>query len=240
MAVVSGPVKYLSIYEEIAALIKGRTLTPGERIPSENEIMHRYGVSNTTARKVLERLENDGLVRRIKGRGTFVRESPVFRPASEILSFSENMRLSGLVPSTRVLEINLREGSMTSGIGLKNHRLEGPYYEIRRLRFGGEDPIMLEVRRIRTRFLPELSSRDLTGSLYEIYEQNGIQVAEVLQSLSSVILDDDILALFNLEGYAPGIRLNGASYDQSGELIELEESVYRGDRYQFLVSAGDR
>lgn len=234
------PVKYLAIYEEIARSIRQGNLAPGNRIPSENEIMHRHGVSNTTARKVLARLENDGLVSRVKGRGTFVRESPVFRPATEILSFSENMRLSGLVPSTRVLDINLRDGSRTNAVGLRDHRLEGPYYEIRRLRFGGEDPIMLEVRCIRASLLPELSSRDLTGSLYEMYKQNGVQMAEIHQSLSSVILEDEILALFNLEGYAPGILLNGASYDHSGELIELEESVYRGDRYQFLVSAGNR
>lgn len=232
--------KYLTIHEEIAGSIRRGNLAPGDRIPSENEIMQLHGVSNTTARKVLAQLENDGLVSRVKGRGTFVRESPVFRPASEILSFSENMRLSGLVPSTRVIDIKLCDESKTSRIGLKDHRLEGPFYEIRRLRFGGEDPIMLEVRRIRARLLPELSSRDLTGSLYDLYEQNGIRISEIHQSLSPVILDDEVLALFKLEGNAPGMLLIGASYDQSGQLIELEESVYRGDRYQFLVSAGNR
>ncbi|MDF1569440.1 MAG: UTRA domain-containing protein [Spirochaetaceae bacterium] len=48
------------------------------------------------------------------------------------------------------------------------------------------------------------------------------------------------MVLFNLEEPTPGILLKGASYDDSGRLVELEESVYRGDRYQFLVSAGRR
>lgn len=237
MAADSRPVKYLSIYEEIAGLIREGTLAPGNRIPSENEIINRHGVSNTTARKVLQRLENDGLVRRVKGRGTFVRETPVFRPASEVLSFSENMRLSGLVPSTRVLSINRMEGDMTAGIGLEDHTIKGPYYEIRRLRFGGNDPIMLEVRRIRTEMFPDLIKQDLSGSLYKLYENNGIQISAIFQSLSSVILNEEATNLFDLSGTAPGTLLKGASYDRSGRLIELEESIYRGDRYQFLVSA---
>lgn len=239
MAAASGPVKYLSIYDEIAGLIREGKLAPGNRVPSENEIMQRHDVSNTTARKVLQHLEIDGLVSRVKGRGTFVRETPVFRPASEVLSFSENMRLSGLVPSTRVLSIKRMEGEISSGIGLKVYSIKGSYYEVRRLRFGGEDPIMLEVRRIRADVFPNLNPEDLTGSLYELYENNGIQVSAIHQSLSSVILNDEAMDLFDLGGPAPGILLNGTSYDQSGRLIELEESIYRGDRYQFLVSAGN-
>jgi GntR family transcriptional regulator len=233
----AGGVKYLSIAEEIAEHIRSGTLVPGSRTPSENEIIHRHNVSNTTARKALQSLENDGLVRRIKGRGTFVREEPVFRPATEILSFSENMRRTGLVPSTRVLAAFDKVEGMTIRIGDRNHSLKGPCYEIRRLRFGNDVPVMMETRFIDAELCPGLNRENLSGSLYELYEQAGLELTEICQSLSPVILGNDELECFGIPGPAPGMVLEGASYGGAGQLIEIERSVYRGDSYSFIVSA---
>jgi GntR family transcriptional regulator len=233
----AGGVKYLSIAEEIAEHIRSGTLVPGSRTPSENEIIHRHNVSNTTARKALQSLENDGLVRRIKGRGTFVREEPVFRPATEILSFSENMRRTGLVPSTRVLAAFEKVEGMTIRIGDRNHSLKGPCYEIRRLRFGNDVPVMMETRFIDAELCPGLNQENLSGSLYELYEQAGLELTEICQSLSPVILENDELECFGIPGPAPGMVLEGASYGGAGQLIEIERSVYRGDSYSFIVSA---
>ncbi len=231
------PVKYLAIYEEIAGLIKKGALEPGSRIPSENEIINRHKVSNTTARKALQRLEHEGYALRIKGRGTFVREKPVFRPATEILSFSENMRRSGLEPSTRVLSAGKNDGGATLCIGNQNHQLAGPYYEISRLRFGDNLPIMREIRFIDAGLCPSLTDQNLLGSLYKLYEGFGLELSEIYQSLTPVILEGEELEFFNLEKPTPGMLLEGASYNNAGRLVELERSFYRGDSYSFIVSA---
>jgi len=57
--------KYLNISLQIIARIKNRELLPGMLIPSENDIIRSYGVSNTTARKVLQEIEMRGLAVRI-------------------------------------------------------------------------------------------------------------------------------------------------------------------------------
>ena len=231
------PVKYLAIYEEIAGLIKTGTLEPGSRISSENEIIVKYKVSNTTARKALQRLEHEGYARRIKGRGTFVREKSVFRPATEILSFSENMRRSGLEPSTRVLAARKNNEGITIRIGNRSHQLAGTCFEISRLRFGDNLPIMQETRFIDAELCPSLTDKNLSGSLYELYRRFGLELSEIYQSLTPVILDGDELECFNLDKPTPGMLLEGASYDSAGRLVELERSIYRGDSYSFIVSA---
>ncbi len=231
------PVKYLAIYKEIAGLINKGTLEPGSRIPSENEIIGRYKVSNTTARKALQSLEHNGYAQRIKGRGTFVREKPVFRPATEILSFSENMRRSGMEPSTRVITARKNGEGISIRIGHQSHQLTGSSYEICRLRFGDKLPIMRETRFIDAELCPFLIDLNLSGSLYELYEGFGLELSEIYQSLTPVILEGAELEYFKLDKPIPGMLLEGASYDSAGRLVELERSIYRGDSYSFIVSA---
>src|SRR5690606_26929281 len=64
--------KFTAISESIIEKIKNGELLPGDRVPSENELIKQYGVSNTTARKSLLEIESKGWAQRIKGKGTFV------------------------------------------------------------------------------------------------------------------------------------------------------------------------
>lgn len=50
---------------------EGRLL-PGQRVPSESELIAQYRVSSTTARRSLDELESEGLLERKRGYGTFV------------------------------------------------------------------------------------------------------------------------------------------------------------------------
>ena len=100
---------YRRISDEIVATIREGSLQPGQRVPSENELMRRFGVSNTTARKAQQELERDGWVVRIKGKGTFVRRRAVERSVDRrILSFTRNMLQEGRTPSTEVLGVRVR------------------------------------------------------------------------------------------------------------------------------------
>lgn len=72
-------------YQQIAAWLRGRIeageFAPGDKIPSENELMAQFSVEQPTARRALEVLKNEGLIYARRGAGTFVRE---FRPIRRI------------------------------------------------------------------------------------------------------------------------------------------------------------
>lgn len=66
-----------TLYEKIMNLIKedivNKVYVPGDRIPSETELCNKYEASRITIRKAIEGLENQGLLTRVHGKGTFVR-----------------------------------------------------------------------------------------------------------------------------------------------------------------------
>lgn len=64
--------KYQELIEHIHELISGGQLQPGQRMPSENELAASFGISRETVRKAVGILEEQGIVRRVKGSGTYI------------------------------------------------------------------------------------------------------------------------------------------------------------------------
>lgn len=60
--------KYVAISKDIIRRIESGDLVPGDKVPSENELIEKYKISNTTARKSLHEIELRGWVTRIKGK----------------------------------------------------------------------------------------------------------------------------------------------------------------------------
>lgn len=73
------------LYKQIAAYIEDQVntnhLKPGDKVPSETELMNKFEVSRMTARSALNELVAKGLIKRIRGKGTFVNSALTARTA---------------------------------------------------------------------------------------------------------------------------------------------------------------
>jgi GntR family transcriptional regulator len=231
--------KYYRIVQDLTARIQRGRLQPGMRLPSENEIIHKYRVSNTTARKVLQEIERAGWALRIKGKGTFVQTRNVERPATRILGFTRNMLEAGHQPSTRVLEVEIRCEGYSAVVNGRYYVLKGPVCHLRRLRFADAVPMMLEDRYISLALCPRIDRRGLEGSLYDIYERSyRLTLTEVNQMLSTALIEDrERVGLFELEEPVCAFVVDGVTFCGKDVILEMERSIYRGDRYRFSVRA---
>jgi GntR family transcriptional regulator len=230
--------KYIAISQEIIARINNGELALGGQVPSENELIATHSISNTTARKVLLELERGGWVTRIKGRGTFVRQSRVERTVNRILSFTRNMLESGRRPSTKLLGIKPIRQSRSFLLRGRTWTLPAPIFEVKRLRFADDVPMMVETRYVSMHFCPGLDHQDLEGSLYDIYESEyGLQLQQIDQQLSATVLQGEELALFDLTEQTPFFRVEGVTFLARELILEMEESLYRGDMYEFNITA---
>ncbi|MGK7393266.1 MAG: GntR family transcriptional regulator [Candidatus Cyclobacteriaceae bacterium M3_2C_046] len=230
---------YFQISREIIQHIRQKKLLPGDKILSENEIIKKYNVSNTTARKVLLEIEKGGYVKKIKGKGTFVQKNvELNRPASKVLSFTKNMQQLGFTPSTRLLDCVTQEVGITKSIQGRNYTLNGPVCKITRLRFADNKPVLREVRYISLKFCPGIDQLNLENSLYNIYEIDyHLHIARIEQSLSAIIIDESEKDTFGNDETIPGFKVDGVTFCGTELILEIEESIYNGEFYKFTIEA---
>ncbi|PZM14120.1 phosphonate metabolism transcriptional regulator PhnF [Rhizobium tubonense] len=99
----SGSALWHQIGEVLAAEIAAGTLAGGERLPTEPQLMERFGVSRFTVRQALGHLEARGLVRAEQGRGTFVHKGMLDYTLSKKTRFSRNLMEQGFEPGGELL-----------------------------------------------------------------------------------------------------------------------------------------
>ena len=71
----SSPPAYLRIAADIRAQVASGELQPGEKIPSVAQLVKQSGLSTTSVRAAIDRLQAEGIVERRRGSGTYIRQS---------------------------------------------------------------------------------------------------------------------------------------------------------------------
>jgi GntR family transcriptional regulator len=145
---------------------------------------------------------------------------------------------AGRKPTTKLLGFHLRNEDHAQTINGRDFTLKGPFCEIERLRCADGIPMMRETRYISLALCPNIQKKKLEQSLYSVFEKDyGIHLTEIHQMLSAVILEGDALETFDAEKPIPAFRVEGASFCGKDMIIEMEDSVYRGDMYRFSAKA---
>lgn len=103
MSHISQPL-YQTIYDDIIAKIEKKDLAPGDRLPTEFEMVEQYGVSRITVSRALQELVKNGYVTRYRSKGSFVADRKAILPYSSASSARSNTLAfvmpfsSGIVP----------------------------------------------------------------------------------------------------------------------------------------------
>lgn len=238
--------KYLNISLQVISQIKNGELRAGMPIPSENEIRRRYGVSTTTARKVLQEIEMRGLALRIKGKGTIVKnladhpliERKLGALESTRLGFDANMIKEGFIPSINYLEKKVVHEDIFFETNRQKFTLLPPVLKIRRLRLSDNVVLKDETRYVSLNIckgFDQLCFEDYSSFL-NIYESHyHFKISDVKQVLLSSLMSKKDCELFEEETVKSMFILKGATFIGRNILCEIEESKYHGDKYRFLI-----
>lgn len=227
---------YVQIAESLLNRIESGDLAPGDRLPPERDLSERLGVNRMTVRRALRNLEDQGLLSRRQGDGTYVAEPKIERQASRLVSFTRGMRRRGLTPGTRLVSVELRpiEASLARSLRLP---VGAPLHDILRLRLLNQEPVILERYLIPAARFPALERFDLEArSIYEILEtEYGVPIRRARQSLEPVVAREFEAGLLRIRLGAPLMLERRTGFDPRGEPVEHGRDLYRGDRFRFVT-----
>ncbi|WP_420595598.1 GntR family transcriptional regulator [Deinococcus sp.] len=222
------------LYQRIAhtlktAILEGK-LYPQGTLPPERELAQGLGVARTTVRKALQQLQEEGLVIRHKGSGSYIAPS-IEQPLAKLTSFSQDIARHGLQGG--VIWLERERGLPTSEEGFSlGLSPDSEVVRLRRIQTADAQPIALQFTVLPASVLADPHSVD--QSLYKRLTELGRHPDRALQTLRGGAATPQEAKLLNIGEGTPVFHIQRLAYCRA-QPIELTRSVYRGDRYEFTV-----
>jgi GntR family transcriptional regulator len=231
----------IPLYFQLKKLLEERIASgrwaPGERIPSEPSICEHFSVSRTTVRQALSELESDGLIRKEKGRGTFIAEP---RSASWLLQSSHGFHEEAVATGHRVRSRVLRRAVeplpdwAAAALGLTPGS-DGITLE--RLRWM-DDRLVMYVLNYLPPHLAEsvLSANLVSGSLYRVLEERErLKVFGGRRVVEAVTAGKELAKLLDVKRDTPLLYVESVSWDRELRPFECYRAWHRADRTKIEV-----
>jgi len=230
----NGTPAYRRIQGAILKRIETGQLKPGDAVDSERELAKIHRVSLMTARHALAGLEQEGMVERRRGAGTFV--APPKIHFNKLVSFSEQMATRSLPARSKVLSCSVigKEQEIAARLALPaGSRL----IKLERLRQGADEPFCLETCYLSADEYPSLTHSPLErGSLFSTLEHDfGLELAYADEEIDATAADSRTAQLLGISRGFPLIRIRQVIYSTKGKPAIYALGQYRSDRHTLLI-----
>jgi GntR family transcriptional regulator len=224
---------YVPRHRRIEQVLRERIsrLKPGDRLPSDTELVAEFEVSRMTARNAMQRLAEEGLVARLPGRGSFVAQPPAHRRADRLMTFSREMARRGRTPSSRLLARWIRPSTRAEASALDLAR-GTPIVEIRRIRLADGEPIAVETAILDRACARTVMAADLEhGSLHAAITAAGLTLRRGSGTVVAAAATAEDARLLDVRRGGPLLVERRVIVDGEGRPVESTESRYAGERY---------
>ena len=222
----------------IKELISAGHLGEG-RLPTERELAEQLGVSRTTVRQVLDRLEHDGLVYRRRGRagGTFVNRPRVDIDFGYLAGIPAYLRAQGFRPGAHVVSARMVPADETTARALCI-AAGTLVYEVVRIRLADEVRISLETARIPVSLAPDLLAHPLDDSIYVLMADHyGVTFDKAVERMVAVLAGTEQAGLLGIKVGDPLMAIERVAYDAAEQPVEYSNDLFRGDRTRVIAWA---
>lgn len=228
------------LYDQLVDIIKkyvsAGILSAGDMLPSEAALCESLGISRSTVRQAIGSLEEEGLVVRKQGRGTFVAEPAMRRRNDNVYSFTSEVMALGHKPSSTILEFDTIRPDEKLQRMLSLQSGDIPVFRFVRIRRLDGLPLLLETSYYPRYVYPNLTREILeTHSMYSLLYEVGIVPASAEDSYRAVILGEREAELLGCAPGSPGFYHERRTKSDLGEIFEFTQSLIRGDRTRLDV-----
>lgn len=236
----------IPLYEQIKNIIeqqiKNGELKEGEKIPSERELCEIYDVSRITVRQAIALAENEGLLYRSQGMGTFVAKPKIKQELTHVNTFETSLAQHGFVASTKIRKVEIIPNSIYF-----NKLLEIPISDkiinLQLIGYGDEEPIVyyssyfaFDLGQKMHQAAYDASQKNKPFSTLDLYtHQSDVTPTQIQQTYEATISDEAMSDILKVPQRSPIFSVTSIVYAKNRP-IEYREAHYRGDKYKFSIT----
>lgn len=232
------PNSEVALYKQLAQILISRIQTedlkPGDKLPTETELVEQYHVSRITVRAALKNLEEDGVLVRSQGKGTFVASPKAYFKADDHVGFTKSCMLIGKFPGTKLLK---REHVLPTA-SVRDFLQIGENEKVimtERLHFVDHRPIAIETNYY-ANTLGFILTEDLEGSPFELLKSKYHISAEHRDRTLAVCTATTYEAgLLELKRRTPLLLFKDRLVDGNNTPLYFSKQVYCTENMEFYI-----
>ena len=224
--------------QELRQAIIGGTFRPGSQLPTEAELCEMLGVSRTVVREALRVLEDEGLIARRHGVGTFVRNHPILKNFNFNFGITEMIESAGLKPGTSDLAIQKEtaDEEKAKQLGVQPGTL---LITVERVRTADGHPVVYSLDTVtetlmqRADFDPQLLR---TESIYNLLQTSLGEVIEYgIARLLPVVAPRHVAKKLQLPPKALTLYIVQTDYSSEDKPLVYSREYHLPDAFDFVV-----
>jgi len=224
--------------QELRGAILGGTFRPGSQLPTEAELCAMLGVSRTVVREALRVLEDEGLVTRRHGVGTFVRNHPILKNLNFNFGITEMIESAGLKAGTSHLALQKEHADAERAEQLRVE-LGTALLTVERVRTADGRPVVYSLDTF-TESLIQKAGFDpqvlLTESIYNILQTSLGQVIDYgMARLLPVAAPRTVAEKLMLPPGALTLYIVQTDYTSGDEPVVYSREYHLPDAFDFMV-----
>jgi GntR family transcriptional regulator len=225
-----------SVARALRERIVTHELEPGDRLPSEPELARSLGVSRPSLREGIALLEEDGVVRRLHGSGTYVAHRPGVRN-----DLSRNFSVSSMIAAMALEPGSVDESCASEpappqvaaalGVG------EGtPVCALRRVRTAAGRRVVDSTDWCHADVLPLETIAGLEGgSIYAALAERGLPVHHGVATLTPATASSEVARRLDVENGALLLTLLQLDSTVDGTVVLVSQEHHLADAFEFTV-----
>jgi len=210
---------------------------PGNKLPSERELMNIFNVSRLSIREALHLLSEERIVKPMQGMGWFLMENPRLptEDISQLKSVTQIFETYGLKIFTEVL--SFKTIRLENDWDDMNLNANEEILSIERIRYSETDPFIYSIDEIPLKLLTELPSKnEFQGSLLKVLEEKYHIKVEYSHAKISVVESKDFESNHpKLLAISSWMLLEQINYNDEGIPVIYSRDYHRSDKLHFFV-----
>lgn len=231
-AAAARPLPYETVKASLRQRIADGGWRPGVRLPSERELVQQFGCARMTVHRALRELEDEGLIERRQGSGSYVAELHPISNLLQVRDIHDEIAERGHVHATRVCSAARERASAEIAQAMRLKK-GAAVFRVRLVHLENGVPIQLEDRHVNPALAPDLLAQDFSRVTPSALLFEQVPLTEAEQVVEAVLASDDEARLLEVPVGSALLRVSRRTVSR-GAVASVARLLHPGQRFRLV------